>query len=105
MKHKKKVEKLEKAMQFAQKHRTIPETDVIWQAGIMDAVWQEGPYHEEAVRKNGTDRLLRGIIVLATCTTMVALLLCGYEYYRSGSMIEQQLFNDPAKLTVLAMNQ
>lgn len=105
MTHKKKIDTLEKAMRFVQQHRTAPETDVTWQAGIMDAVWQEGPYHEEAARVNGTDRMLRGIIVFATGTVMIALLLCGYEYYRSGSLIEQQMLNDPAKLTVLAMNQ
>ena len=105
MRHTKKVDTLEKAMQFSRKQRTAPETDIIWQASIMDAVWQEGPYHETTTRKNGTIRLLRGIIVLATGTAVIALLLCSYEYYRAESLIEQQLFNDPAKLTVLAMNQ
>ena len=105
MKGKKAVDSLEKAMRHAQTHRTVPQLDEIWQAGIMDAVWQEGPHYNAAGQANRTNRLLRRIILMASCATAIAIVLCGYEYYRSESAIEYQALNDPAKLTLLAMNQ
>jgi hypothetical protein len=105
MKRKKALDTLEKTMRYTQTHRTVPSPDDIWQAGIMDAVWQEGPHHDAAGQTNRIDRLLRRIIVLATAAAMIAMLLCGYEYFRSNSLIEYQTLNDPAQLTLLAMNQ
>jgi hypothetical protein len=105
MKRKKEVGTLEKAMRHAQTHRTVPSPDEIWQAGIMDAVWQEGPHYIADGQTKRADRLVRRIIVLASCATVLAIMLCGYEYIRSESVIEYQALNDPAKLTQLAMNQ